>query len=263
MLRLDLIDGTSIGFTDHDRDLTFDLGDGALLFQAGEGILPSDVSLSIGFDADNFDVHGPTGDVVTPEALLGGRFDSARARFFQVNWAALGDGPIPIMKGYIAERRLDGSEFVFTIRSEVARLNQIIGRKLSPYCPGDHDECCINIAPETATTVTAVGSKLEFDIAASIDAADHVQGRVEFVTGPLAGTKPIEIFAVSGSTITLFRDMVGLPEIGDDVIVKEGADLTRATCRDRFDNVLWFRGFPDVPGTDQILKFPIPGNAGA
>lgn len=263
MLRLDLLDGTSLGFTDHDADLTFNLGDGSINYEAREGILPSDVSLSIGFSADNFDVRGPIAEIVTAEALLGGRFDQARARLFRVNWANLSQGAIPILKGYVAEREIEGGEFVLTVRSEVGRLNQMIGRKMSPYCPGDHDECCANIAPETNTTVSAVTSKLQFDITATVDEADHVQGLVTFATGPLAGTKPIEIFSVSGNTITLYRELVGLPDVGDDVVVKEGADLTRATCRDRFANIEWFRGFPDCPGTDQVLKMPVPGNAGA
>lgn len=262
MLRLDLVDGTTLGLTDHDEDLTFNLGDGAITYQAGEGMLPSDVSLSTGFQADNFEVRGPVGEVVTSAALMGGRYDMARARLFMVNWNDLTQGAAPIMKGFVAERRKEGGEFVFGIRSEVGRLNQIIGRKLSPFCPGDHDECCAQIADETNTTVSGVTSKLVFDIAASIVAADHVQGLVTFATGPLAGTLPVEIFSVSGNTITLYRELPGLPDIGDDVVVKEGTDLTRATCRDRFNNAEWHRGFPDFPGTDQVLKYPIPGNAG-
>lgn len=263
MLRLDLIDGTALGFTDHDTDLTFNLGDGAISYEAREGILPSDVSLSIGFAADNFDVRGPIGPIVTRAALLGGRFDMARARLFRVNWATLADGSIPILKGFVAERRVEGGEFVLTVRSEIARLNQMIGRKMSPYCPGDHDECCAQIAPETMTTVSGVTSKLVFNITATVDPSDHVQGLVTFTDGPLAGTKPMEIFAVSGNTITLYRELVDLPVIGNAVTVKEGAPLTRESCRDRFSNIEWYRGFPDVPGTDQVLKMPIPGNAGA
>jgi uncharacterized phage protein (TIGR02218 family) len=263
MLRLDLTDGTSIGITDHDRDLDFDLGDGEITYSASTGILPSDVTLQTGLDADNYEVSGPIGDTVTLAALLGGRFNRATARLFMVNWKSLGSGAIPIMKGWVSEARPEGGKFVFEIRSAADKLNQVIGRVTSPFCPGDHAECCVNIADEVATTVSGVVNDRAFTVAAAITAADFVGGLVTFTGGGLAGTLPIEIFAVSGSTLTLFTALSDLPEIGDAVTIKEGCDRTRATCVSRFANAAWFRGLPDMPGTDQVMKYQVPGNAGA
>jgi hypothetical protein len=38
-----------------------------------------------------------------------------------------------------------------------------------------------------------------------------------------------------------------------------GCDRRLSTCRDRFDNVPNFRGFPHIPGSDFILKYPRQG----
>ena len=35
-----------------------------------------------------------------------------------------------------------------------------------------------------------------------------------------------------------------------------GCDRQLGTCRDRFDNVANFRGFPHIPGNDFVLKYP-------
>jgi hypothetical protein len=35
-----------------------------------------------------------------------------------------------------------------------------------------------------------------------------------------------------------------------------GCDRQLSTCRDRFDNVANFRGFPHIPGNDFVLKYP-------
>jgi hypothetical protein len=40
----------------------------------------------------------------------------------------------------------------------------------------------------------------------------------------------------------------------------EGCDRRLATCRERFDNVPNFRGFPHIPGADFMLRYPRSGD---
>jgi hypothetical protein len=49
----------------------YDIGDGTVTYDAGTGILTSNVSLSCGLDADNYEVTGPVGDTVTVDGVLG------------------------------------------------------------------------------------------------------------------------------------------------------------------------------------------------
>lgn len=266
MLRLDLRDGTSIGITDHDRDLTFDLGDGAISYSAATGILPSDVKLSAGFDADNFEVTGPIADLVTREAVLGGRFNRARARLFQVNWRSLASGPIRILAGDVADARIEGGKFVFAITSDIARLNQVIGSVITPYCKADFGDARCGFTPEEiSATVSAVSSDLSFTVTFTGSYANDYfnAGQIEFNSGALSGTAPVEIFDwTAGGVVTLFTALSDLPEIGDTLTVRKGCLKTRDACM-AYSNILNFRGFPEVPGSDQVLKYAVPGNAGA
>jgi uncharacterized phage protein (TIGR02218 family) len=43
-------------------------------------------------------------------------------------------------------------------------------------------------------------------------------------------------------------------QAGDEYIATAGCDKSLATCRDRFNNVINFRGMPYLPGTDKILQ---------
>ena len=49
---------------------------------------------------------------------------------------------------------------------------------------------------------------------------------------------------------------------GDTFVVTAGCDKRFATCRDRFDNVVNFRGFPHIPGNDFVMRYAVPGEPG-
>jgi uncharacterized phage protein (TIGR02218 family) len=163
------------------------------------------------------------------------------------------------MKGSIRSVDPRGGEFTFEIRDDRDRLNQVVGNVITNQCRGDHATCCLQIAPETETTIASVTDELTIEVSDTITGADFIGGRLWFTTGDLAGTDPIEIYSVTGNTITLFSELPALPDVGDELTLKEGCDRSREMCRDRFDNVLEFRGFPEVPGSDQVLRSAIPG----
>jgi uncharacterized phage protein (TIGR02218 family) len=262
MILLDLRDGNNIGITDHDKDITFDIGDGEVTYDSGTGILTSDVSQSASLDADNFEVTGPIADVVTLEAVLGGRFDRARVRLFQINWKRPQDGAIKILAGNISEARVEGGRFVFEVRSDFDRFNQVVGRVITNQCDADYGDARCGATPEQITyTVTGVTDALSFTGSFTGSyAADYFNfGTIEFTSGDLAGTLPIEIFDwTAGGQITLFCPAAEAPAIGDTATVKRGCGKSRADCMAR-NNIVNFRGFPEIPGSDQILRAAIPG----
>lgn len=269
----DLRDGTSLGITDHDQDLTVSLGDSpAQLFRADVGVIPSAISLSIGLDADNFEVTGPLGPVVTRAAVKGGRYLRARARLFDVNWSDTTQ-IARIIAGKVAECRIEGGAFTLSVRSAMDAMNETIGRILSPQCSNEfgvynppHSRC--QAVPTVYTAeVVAVTDDLRFQVAwtssPAPDAAEDVRnGKVEFTTGELAGTLPVEVFNISNSpldTIEVYQPLADLPAIGDLLTVEEGCDKLRPTCKLK-DQMVNFAGFPDVIGTDAYVKFPNPGS---
>lgn len=270
MLRLDLQDGTVLAFTDHDASLSFNLGDGAATYQPWTGIDPSAVALSVGLEASNFEVSGPIGDLVTKTMVLGGRFRKAVARLFLVNWNALADGAVPIMKGAIEEGRVEGSRFVLEVRGLAAPFNETFGRVLTPLCTamfGDA-QCGVERTP-VAATVTAVTDDFRFTVNLGGTYADDYfnLGGVLFLTGGLADTAEATIISYTGASgaIELLEPLVDTPEIGDTLNLFRGCsklrlsdDASLPTCL-TYDNVVNFRGWPEVPGSRFYHKVSAPG----
>lgn len=265
MLRLDLVDGSTLAITDHDSDIQFDLGDGAATYSAATGILPSDLALSCGFDADDIEISGPVTDdgLTTRAAILGGRFDDATARFFQVNWASPGSDAIKLVKGYVIRAAIDGGRFKLTVHSEISKFKQTVGKIVSAYCDADFGDARCGYTPATlSATVASVTDERAFTVTFSGSYADDFwnKGTVEFTSGNLNGTRPVEIYDwTSGGAVTLWTGLAEAPEVGDTLTISQGCGKTRADCL-AYDNVINFRGFPDVPGSDQVLRYPNPGS---
>ena len=268
MLRLALKDGSILAVTDHDRELSFDIGDGAETYSPETGITPSDLSLSVGLGGDDMEITGPLVDTateawhVTKTAILGGRFDDAVAHYFQVNWNALADGAIKLLKGRVVLAEIEGGRFKLTIHSEASKFSQEIGRIITPYCDADFGDarCGYSITPLSAT-VTAATSLRQITVSFTGTYANDYfnKGTVTFTSGALNGTRPVEVSDwTSAGVITLWTELAELPEIGDTLQLRQGCDKTRAACM-AYSNILNFRGFPDVPGTDQVLRYPNPG----
>jgi uncharacterized phage protein (TIGR02218 family) len=269
---LDLRDGTSLGITDHDKDLTVTLGSSpGNLFRADVGVIPSAISLSVGLDADSMEITGPLGATVTRAAVRGGRYMRARARVFDVNWSDTSQ-VARILAGKVCECRIDGGSFRLTIRSHVDALNATLGRVTSPQCSNEFAvfdpprSRCQATASEFQAQVSAVTDDLRFQVtwtsSPAPSAEDVRDGKVRFTSGDLAGLPPVEVFNLSGSpldTIETFYPLATLPQVGDLLTVEEGCDKLRPTCKIK-DQMVNFGGFPDGPGTDQFLKFPNPGS---
>lgn len=263
MLRIDFKNGDALTITDHDRPLVFDLGDGSAIYTPRTGILPSDYAASVGFDPDDMEVTGPLVETatedwqVTKAQVIGGKFDDAEFRFFHVNWQNL-TGHIPIAYGRVVLAEVDGGTFKLTLHSEISRFAQEIGRTITGYCDADFgDARCGYVNTPVEATVTAVSDARVFSVSFYGDYADDFfnAGTIQFQTGALAGTRPVEIFdwAESGA-IALWINLPQAPEVGDTLYIYQGCGKTREACM-AYDNIINFRGFPDVPGSDQALQY--------
>jgi uncharacterized phage protein (TIGR02218 family) len=262
MLLLDLQDGTSIGITDHDKSVDFDIGDGTVTYDAGTGILASNVALSCGLDADNYEVTGPISEIVTLDAIIGGRFNRARTRLFEVNWKELSAGAAKILSGSVSEARVEGGKFVLEIRSDMDRYNQTVGRVITDQCDADFADGiqCFATPTTVVGTVTAATDPMHFTVSFAGAFADNFfnKGTVEFLTGSLAGPRKIEIESwTSTGAIVLFAPAAETPAIGVTATIKDGCGKSRADCM-AHNAIEWFRGYPEVPGRRALMP-AIPG----
>lgn len=271
MLRMDLVDGSTIALTDHDRVIAFDLGDGAVDYSPRTGILPSDVSLSTGFDSDDLELTGPLleqateGFHLTRAMVIGGRLDDAVVRFFQVDWGDLAAGAIRLLRGRVVMASVEGGTFKVVIQSDITRFQQEIGRTITAYCDADFGDTRCGATPDTlAATVTSVTSARQFAVSFTGTYANDYfnKGTVQFTSGALDGTRKVEVSDFTGGTnsgsVVLWAELAEAPEVGDTLTFTQGCGKTLPDCV-AYDNVVNFRGFPHVPGTDQVLRYPTGG----
>lgn len=265
-VRLDLRDGSSIGITDHDADLAVDLGDGSLAYSAAIGAAPSAVALSLGLEADNVEIAGPLVEPFTAAAVAGGRFHRARVRVFDVRWSAPAQFA-RLLSGKVSSARIEADAFTLEVRSAADAFNQTIGRVLSPQCSNDFGvydlprSYCQAVPATWAATVSAVTDDLRFAVTWTglTPTVETIRnGLAAFDTGSLAGGLPVEVFNLAGATVELYQPLVEAPQVGDTLTVTQGCAKTREACKS-FGQILNFRGFPDLVGTDDYVKFPSPG----
>lgn len=77
-------DGVMLGFTDHDRTLTF----GSTDFEPESGFAASEIRSGSDLSVDAQDAEGVlTSDRITETDIIDGRWDAAQVELWRVNWA--------------------------------------------------------------------------------------------------------------------------------------------------------------------------------
>jgi uncharacterized phage protein (TIGR02218 family) len=77
---------------------------------------------------------------------------------------------------------------------------------------------------------------------------------VTFLTGANAGAqREIRLHGEDGQ-LFVYDPLPFDIEVGDDVRLVAGCDKTLATCRDKFNNVINFRGEPFIPGPGYMVR---------
>ncbi len=78
-------------------------------------------------------------------------------------------------------------------------------------------------------------------------------GVIKMTSGPNDGLR-MEVKSYTTGQITLALPFPELVQAGDSYSMTPGCDKSLETCRDRFNNVVNFRGFPYLPGIDKLVQ---------
>ncbi|WP_175837105.1 DUF2163 domain-containing protein [Burkholderia anthina] len=81
-------------------------------------------------------------------------------------------------------------------------------------------------------------------------------GTVTWLTGPNAGYS-MEVKQFSPGLVVLALPMIHPIAVGDTYKIVAGCDKQFGTCKNRWNNVLNFRGEPYMPGNDTVLKIHV------
>lgn len=246
-------DGVEIGFTDHDKPITFDSTD----YDSIAGFTPTTVENKSNMSVDNLDVEGQIyPSKITEEDLLGGLYDYAEIEIFVVNYANLTQGKLVVKRGRLGEVNLSSQMFQAEVRGLTQHLSQTIGEVFSPSCRailGD-GRCKVALAGFTASgTVTEITNNQTFKASAlTQDAGWFTGGEVVWTSGHNHDRR-MEVKEFASTQVVLALPMGKSIQVGDTFSIIAGCDKTRETCQSKFSNIINFRGEPDVPGTDAIL----------
>jgi uncharacterized phage protein (TIGR02218 family) len=253
--RLHLNDGTIKGFTSFNRDIVL-TDDPNVTYFAKTGFTPTAITTSEKFNVDNLDVEGYLDSTSITEADLGsGRYDFARIVVYRLNWL---DKPFSIAKceilrtGSLGEVKINNTSYTAEIRGLTQAYQFNVGDLYQPACRatlGD-SKCKVNTINYTvASAVTAVGENR--NITCSLTNPDKFfnNGKITFTSG-LNNNLEMEVKSWGGGILSLQLPMNYTINIGDTFLLIAGCDKTKKTCKDIFNNVINFRGEPDMPGMD-------------
>lgn len=261
-------DGTVMGFTDHDRALTFD----GVTYEATSGFVAQDARTAVGLNVDNTVIEGALqSERISDADLANGDYDEAVVDLYRVNWNDVGSR-VQIRTARLGEVTLSDAGFSAELRGLSHGLNQPQGRTYQRQCDarlGDA-RCGVdltgddNIVRGRVTDIIpggAIGIELEDNV--TVAASWFAHGIVAFIDGSLAGTRgAIRTHRVSGG-IHMIEPWVPFrrsPQTADLVDLTVGCDKSFSTCGEKFSNAARFRGFPHLPSADYVTAYPLSGS---
>lgn len=255
-------DGKVFGFTDHDRPLNFD----GIDFAAETGLSALAIQQSTGLSVDNTEALGLLSDAaVREDEIEAGRFDGAEVLAWLVNWADVSQRWLQF-RGAIGEIRRSGGAFRAELRGLTEALNRPLGRVYQKPCTAvlaDRD-CRFNLATpgyvESRPVVEVeAGQDFAWPDLAGYDPGWFARGRLLVQTGAAAGLWGLikqDRLEAGRRVIALWEPLRAQVVPGDLVRLEAGCDKRMETCRLKFNNLLNFRGFPDLPGEDWMMAVP-------
>lgn len=265
--RITRADGVTLGFTDHDQILTFDGTD----FEPESGFAASEVRSGSDLSVDAQDAEGVlTSDRITETDIVDGRWDAAQVELWRVNWA---DTSLRVLMrlGAVGQIRRGRMAFVAEVRSLAHVLGQTVGRAYQASCDAALGDARCRVDLEAAAfkgsgAVLALVRDRGF-VASGLGAFAtgwFASGTVEWTSGANAWRRAEVMMHEVADTevaITLMEVPVRALAVADAFVIRAGCDKRLETCRDRFANALNFRGFPNIPGQDAVLRYAASGDA--
>ena len=254
--RIERKDGTVLGFTNHDATITYDGVDYDPFSSAGI----SDLEQMADTEAGNVDIEiAFDSSYITKADVQAGRFDNAAVHVFLINYEDTSQGIVQLISGHLGEaetKEYGGKAEMVSIGH--ALLNRI-GRTYEYRCDAvfGGTKCGVDAdALEVSGTVTAVTDRAIFTDSGRSEDDDHFNyGVVTFTSGNNEDwTREVKDFG-SGQ-FTAFAKFPYDISVGDTYTAKPGCDKYPATCKNTYDNFINFRGFPHLPGRDELTRYP-------
>ena len=255
-------DGVVMGFTDHDRALAFD----GVAFRPDTGLSALALQQTTGLSVDNTEALGALSDAAIREAdIEAGRYDGAELRAWLVNWQDVAARTL-IFAGTIGELRRAGGAFEAELRGLTDALNVPLGRVYQKSCSavlGDRD-CGFDLdtpgyVAERAVEAVEENRVFRFGEMGGFAEDWFRHGVIRVLSGAATGLIGLikrDRVEGAGRVIELWQPLGATVLQGDVLRIEAGCDKRMETCQFKFDNLLNFQGFPDIPGDDWTITDP-------
>ena len=262
--RIARTDGVVLGFTDHDEPLVFGGTTFEPMLEGGEA------SSKLGPQTDTSEVVGVlTSEAIAEADILLGRFDGAAVEIWRVNWRDVAQRLL-LRRATIGEIVREDGAFRAERRSAQQALNQVRGRLYQALCDAELGDARCGVDVEDSefraeAMVAEVRDRFRIAVSGVEAYADgwFGFGTVAWDNGTRAGLRDrvVSHQRLGGGDVFGFGVPVGDWVVEGDVFTTTaGCDRRLATCREKFSNVVNFRGFPHVPGNDFVLRYPRQGD---
>lgn len=258
--RLERTDGLVLTVTlDHDMPIIFE----SETYMPAIGMIPSTIETSNNLSVDNLDARGALTILGIDESDIdAGLWDMCDVRVMEVNWKDLTMGCRKIKRGHFGQISIGRDKFSNEVRGITQRLQQTLGDIVTPACNADlFDTRCGVVATEGiwkhsgVAITTATSTRLFTAASLSQDAGFYNGGKVTWTTGLNAGLSKEIKSHTAGGVFELYEPMPYAVVVSDQATFYAGCQKRAdEDCRDKFSNIIRFRGFNRIPGNDQMFK---------
>lgn len=209
---------------------------------------------------------------IRAEDIAAGLYDGAQVRCWQVNWADPGQRQA-LFAGSLGEIRQTGGAFRAELRGLTEALNTPLGRVFQKTCDavlGD-PACAFDLSSPgccVQTEMRAGDGRARIETAPLDGVAPgwFAHGRLQVLDGPGAGLWSAirqDRALPGGRSLDLWAPLARAIAPGAGLKLVVGCDKKFRTCREKFNNISNFRGFPDLPSEDWAMAVPRSGQAHA
>ncbi|HEY0701275.1 MAG TPA: DUF2163 domain-containing protein [Candidatus Acidoferrales bacterium] len=276
------VDGTILGFTTHDVDITYTDPDGdTVTYLYSTGFTGSAAAGKSDLSVDNMEATGfLNSSSLTDADLRAGLYDEAEIEIRVLNWNDLTMGDLLVRSGTLGVVKMKNGLFTAEIRGLAYKLTTILGQTYGPVCRatfgsglngidvGSQWNCMVDVtAYQQSGSVSSVTSAVELvpssglkmvgsstpTTAAPADWFDD--GFITFTSGVLNGYS-FEIKTWDGTNLLLFLPMPQQPAASDTFTIEPGCNHLPSDCQNKFANIENFRGESFIPGPDNYLNYP-------
>ena len=256
--------GNTLGFTDHDTDLTIS----GLTYAAMSGMEGAEVETQLGLAIGGTEISGAlNSDALTDLQISSGVWDNATVETWLVNWADI-TTKILLDIGQVGEIRRSDHGFTAEMRGLASRFDEDRGRIFQSGCDADLGDarCSINLelpVYKATGNITKTDGRLSFDVPFTTAFANgwFEGGSVSFAAGGSVVEIRQHLVKDLTASIVLWRPVPAPITIGDSITLRAGCDKRLETCRAKFSNALNFRGCPFIPSADFVLTYGKAGDS--